>query len=169
MTAAGTNGAPGGKSAEEIAADILAALPESATPPVLFEQMTAVNQAAADRIERFRFNSLYLAGVCCEDIMAEHPGLEKDAALRVIANQYLFIGAFLVRSLKRRAGNELSPARFALVAYGAAETVLAQPWDDQLSSELTGDGGSLREMLEDVIDEKQAAASEDYNTEGEPQ
>jgi hypothetical protein len=116
------------------------------------EAQTAAMQAAANGTKRdvqdFRFKTLLLAGLHIEDARSRYPNLSVDALKRLVANEYLYLSAWMVRQLKRAAGDEISPARFAWVAYAMAEHALSLDWSQQDETAFKSEPGSLRKEVE---------------------
>lgn len=135
---------------------IVDALPASSTPEALHERMKAAAASAKKHLHNARWKALLSAGLCVEDALGEDPGVDRDALLRLIANEFIYVAAFFVRALKRRAGEEISPARFALVAYGIAEAYAKEPWPEEIAPDICGDGGSLRQILLEQAGEEPA-------------
>jgi hypothetical protein len=140
---------------QNIADDIVATIPYI-SPTVLQRQQYEQAYAASLKTNKdFRFKVLMLAGLYIDDTMKWEPTLEKDAMIRLVANDFLWLACWLVRSLKRREGDEISPARTALVAYGMAEQLLKMPWAEEAHSAanmVTSDSGSLREELDRLLE-----------------
>lgn len=136
------------KTPDEIAAEIISALPNIAPSDELAERLKHVLRFQERRIA-FKSNMLILAALHVEDLMKEHPTVDKEAALRIAANDLLEAAALIVRSFKRRAGEELDCARFALVAYAHADVVLNRDWSGELV-DILKDGISVRTELERV-------------------
>lgn len=134
--------------AQQVTANaIVAALPASQTPDELHARMKAVGESAKAHLHNARWKALLCAGLCIEDALGADPNIDRDALLRAIANEFIYVSAFFVRALKRRVQEEISPARFALVAYGIAEAFAKEEWSDEMASDIAGDGGSLRKIL----------------------
>lgn len=153
---------------KKIAADIVATIP-FIEPTVLQQQQYEAALAASRKTNKeFRLKSLLLAGLYIEDTLNSDPTVEKDAALRLVANDFLYLACWLVRSLKRRGGDEISPARTALVAYGMAQHVLGLTWDAGTADILTSDSGSLREELNACLAEQVTGPYVDIVFDGGP-
>jgi hypothetical protein len=146
---------------QPIADAIIAALPEATSGEELRERMKDVASKTGAYLSHARWKALLCAGLCIEDALKEHPDIDRDALLRLIANEFIYVASFFVRSLKRRAGAEISPARFAIVAYGIAEALSKDEWSDETAANIAGDGGSLREAVKEEARRRQAEVTDD--------
>lgn len=109
------------KTLEEIAADINASIDDALAPPALAEALAGFGESHGQALRDIRM----LACSMVADLV-EQTGT-RELAMRAGASELLYSAAFLVRSLKWKAGEPFSPARFALAAYMAAEHAAAIP------------------------------------------
>lgn len=139
---------------DHIAADIVATLPNMAPTEAQAIRMQAALDAHKDTAEAFRMQMLFSACLHVEDQMKAHPELDKNALMRVLTTDLLWLTFFIARSVKRADGEDLDPARMALLAYETAQAMRAIQWDDRFNADLRGENGSLREWLERRADEE---------------
>jgi hypothetical protein len=115
--------------------DIIANAAEAVTPQWMLDKMVATAAGVGKSYAQLRLNLLTLCGLFIDDNMVENASLEKEMLTRFVCNELLMVTAYMVRGLKRRAGEDLVPARFAMVAYAIAESVAKLEWDDAAAEE----------------------------------
>lgn len=113
---------------EEIVAHIARTIDQAAPTPEQLEGLTKARNCSRQFSEPYRLNLLLLSVLYAQDTMRAHPDVRKETMLRLAAYELMVTSAFIIRSLKRGAGEELCPARFALVAYDQARQILQRPW-----------------------------------------
>lgn len=137
------------KSNAEIVAD-MHSIVDAAAPPEMVERMTAAATACHAELQAFRMNVLVLCAMHGEETMRDH-GIDRDSMMRITANELIHAAAFVIRSTKRYCGDEISPARFALVAYTIADQVLEVSWpesgDRMALEDLAPPDGSIRQAV----------------------
>ncbi|MHB1086748.1 MAG: hypothetical protein ACYCZ0_03305 [Minisyncoccota bacterium] len=116
------------RSTEEIVADITAAAPASETPLELKARMKAFGERYPERIRELRLGTLLIAEEWIE--AGEKGGADREVLERFAAMELVTNAAFIIQIMKRRLGEEPSPARFAIVAYQLAHLVSGLPWDE---------------------------------------
>jgi hypothetical protein len=134
--------------------DLHAVLHTMSTPDDMLERINTAMEATKQDHPQFRLKLLMMSGLFIDDAMVDTPTLDKDSLIRIVANEFLMISAFLVRALKKRIGEEISPARFAVVAYTIANQVKEPEWNAKLAEDTLHDKeqpGALRAEIESMM------------------
>lgn len=115
-------------SIEEIVADIAATASSSEASPELAARMKAFGDQHSERIRALRLGAMLFAA----DWIAagEAEGLDREILDRFAAMELTTASAFIIEVMKRRLGDEPSPARFAIVAYELSRSVSNLMLDD---------------------------------------
>lgn len=97
----------------------------------LAERVKHAFASTQDDVPGFQANVVMNALIFAAEMMEKH-GIDEESTMRVTAGLLQAASAILVRSAKRNVGEELCPARFAIVAYWQAEEALKGPeWSSE--------------------------------------
>jgi len=112
----------------EILAEIKAAYEDSITPEPLRQALVAFHKANDARIRELHLHLLGAAAEFMHDTAGDYDR-DHPLAMRVASVAMQDVTTFIARALKRLQGEELSPARVAIVAFEMARDTLALDWD----------------------------------------
>lgn len=111
-----------------VLADIAACAEASISPSELTDRMIKFGTERSGSIVQLR---MLILSVCADWIIDEETvTTDREVLDRTAAVELLRAAALIVRSMKVRQGEELSPGRFAIVVYEAAKQIGELPWHD---------------------------------------
>lgn len=113
---------------DEIVAHIAQTIGQVAPAPEQLAELQHASEQSFRFVQPLRLNVLTLSALFVQDVLHDHPEIKRETMLRLAAAELTAAAAFIVRSIKRAAGEELCPARFALAAYETADLLLERPW-----------------------------------------
>jgi hypothetical protein len=132
---------------EQMLASIRKALPLAANPPAdLVSKVAAAFAITGEEREALGMTITLRCGLFVDDALTQlNPPPDRSVLFRLAANVAMSVAALYARGAKRLEGEDLDPARFAIIAYEAARTQTAERWE---MSTLEWTPGSLRAELE---------------------
>lgn len=110
---------------DETIADIAANIGVATTPPHLIAEFSDFVERHAGTLAACRIDAL----AAVTDMLARCPGEKRSTVLQMAAWELTNAAAIVANAMKQEAGEQLSPARFALVAYTRAACEIASGAD----------------------------------------
>jgi len=114
-------------------------VPARAAGEALAEQMSTFVSKVEDHVKDFRLAAMSIAADLSEFGAATAPG-GRDLAMRLAASELTGVASLLIATVKRHAGEDFSPGRFALVSHSIAQetkAMLAKTWPAGEADEVT--------------------------------
>ncbi len=112
--------------------------PARASGDAFAVQMDTFIATAEPHVRDFRMAAMSIAADLAE-LGATMAPEGRDLAMRLAASELTGVASLLIATVKRHAGEDFSPGRFALVSYGIADetkTMLAKTWPADTSAEV---------------------------------